>query len=160
VPPARPPARRLLPGSLSLLRTASALRSSGAIPAATSLWAVANPVTERDASRLAEKIDAGAEAVLTQPPLDWPAFERWWADAERRGAPGAAKLLVGFPALSSAANASFWLALAGGAGSAAARGVVADFAAAEARGKAAADEFALAWSESLLQRVRLRATWG
>ncbi|KAI8462952.1 MAG: hypothetical protein J3K34DRAFT_527376 [Monoraphidium minutum] len=145
---------RLLPGSVSLLRTAAALRTAGAIPAATSLWAVANPVTERDAGRAAEKIEAGAVALLTQPPLDWAAFERWWADAERRGLPGAAKIIVGFPAISSAANASFWLTLAGGGGSAAAQRVVSDFAAAEGRGKGAAADFAREWSEGLLRQLR------
>ena len=54
---------------------------------------------------------AGAQVILTQPPLDWPAFERWMEDARRRGLHTAARLLVGFPCLSSAANTSFWLAL-------------------------------------------------
>ena len=157
--PARqlPGAQRFLPGSVSLLRAAARLRAGGAIPAATSLWAVANPVTERDASRLEAKVAAGAEAVLTQPPLDWPAFEAWWADVARRGLERRAKIMVGFPALSGATNASFWLALAGGGGSAAARRVVADFAAAEARGKEAAAEFARRYSEEQLARVSLSA---
>ncbi len=153
-PTAHPSLNRFLPGSVSLLRAASALRGAGAIPAATSLWAVANPVTERNAARLEAKIEAGAQAVLTQPPLDWPAFEAWWADVERRGLQRAARILIGFPALSSAANASFWVALAGAAGSAGARDVVRRFAEAEARGKGAAAAFAKEYSEEQLARVR------
>lgn len=93
------------------------------------------------------------QVILTQPPLDWGAFERWWSDAEKRGLPRAAKLLIGFPALSSAANASFWLALAGGGGSSAARGVVVRFAEAESRGRQAAAEFAREFSEEQLRQV-------
>lgn len=145
---------RVLPSSISLLRTASALRSNGAIPGSTSLWAVANPVIEVDASRTEEKVEAGAEVILTQPPLDWGAFERWWADAERRGLPSAAKLLIGFPALSSAANAAFWVALAGAGGSEGARRVVARFAEAEQRGKEAAAAFALEFADQQLKQLR------
>lgn len=57
------------------------------------------------------QVAAGAQVILTQPPLDWPAFERWMEDARRRGLHTAARLLVGFPCLSSAANCGFWLAL-------------------------------------------------
>lgn len=48
---------------------------------------------------------------MTQPPLDWPAFEAWMADATRRGLHEAARLVIGFPCISSAANCGFWLAL-------------------------------------------------
>lgn len=57
------------------------------------------------------QIAAGAQVILTQPPLDWPAFELWLQDARDRGLHTAARLLVGFPCLSSAANCGFWLAL-------------------------------------------------
>jgi hypothetical protein len=57
------------------------------------------------------QVAAGAQVILTQPPLDWPAFELWMEDARRRGLHTAARLVVGFPCLSSAANTSFWLAL-------------------------------------------------
>eukprot|EP00879_Flechtneria_rotunda_P017250 GHRR01018071.1.p1 GENE.GHRR01018071.1~~GHRR01018071.1.p1 ORF type:complete len:174 (-),score=44.03 GHRR01018071.1:608-1129(-) len=64
----------------------------------------------------AMQIAAGAEVILTQPPLDWPTFQSWMADAHRRSLPTATRLLVGFPCLSSAANTAFWLALCRGAG--------------------------------------------
>jgi hypothetical protein len=143
-----------------MLQTASGLRAAGAIPEATSLWAVANPVTEPDASRTEAKIEAGAQAILTQPPLDWASFERWWADAERRGLPAAAKIMVGFPALSSAGNASFWLALAGAGGSAPARRLVSRFADAEARGRGAAAAFAEELAEEQLGQVGGAGTGG
>jgi 5,10-methylenetetrahydrofolate reductase len=149
----------VLPSSITMLQTAAGLRAAGAIPGSTSLWAVANPVTEPDASRTEAKVEAGAEVVLTQPPLDWGAFERWWADAERRGLPGAAKILIGYPALSSAANASFWLALAGGGGSGPARRVVAAFAEAEARGRAAGAAFAEEYAEAQLRQVGRVQGW-
>lgn len=57
------------------------------------------------------QVAAGAQVILTQPPLDWPAFELWMEDARRRGLHTAARLLIGFPCLSSASNAGFWLAL-------------------------------------------------
>lgn len=57
------------------------------------------------------QVAAGAEVILTQPPLDWGAFESWMDDARKRGLHTAAKLLVGFPLLSSAGNVAFWAAL-------------------------------------------------
>lgn len=57
------------------------------------------------------QIDAGAEVILTQPPLDWEAFESWMSDARNRGLHTAARLLIGFPCLSSAGNVAFWAAL-------------------------------------------------
>jgi hypothetical protein len=62
------------------------------------------------------QIAAGAEVILTQPPLDWAAFESWMEDARRRQLHTAARLLVGFPLLSSAANVTFWAALCGAGG--------------------------------------------
>ena len=83
------------------------------------------------------QVEAGAQCVLTQPPFDMAAFERWAADADKRGllgchseeapapsessyagiaAPpphGRVRLLVGAPMLTSAANLAFWLSLAG-----------------------------------------------
>lgn len=59
------------------------------------------------------QVAAGAEVILTQPPLDWAAFERWMEDAQHRKLHTVARLLVGFPLLSSAGNVSFWTALCG-----------------------------------------------
>lgn len=56
---------------------------------------------------------AGAQVLLTQPPLDWPAFQRWMADAVDRGLHQQAQLVIGYPCLSGAANVTFWGALCG-----------------------------------------------
>jgi hypothetical protein len=183
--------------SLDLLRTARRLRdadgdlmmmggsggsgggssstTSSRLPSTLALWAVANPVTERDASRSAAKVAAGAEALLTQPPLDWAAFERWLADARRRGLgsaevqqpqsrtpcpphPGTARLVIGFPCLSSSANARFWVELCGAPRDGpAAQATTKAFADAEKRlGGASSAEFAawaLEWNRALASRL-------
>lgn len=180
-----PMASQLLTGSVGMLQRGTQLKQQGVLPPQLELWAVANPVTERDASYTEQKVGqtaqcasavcgqqqaeqqvrqsvsstacslcqratkalgairsgwnsptrhrrqrhtlpcavpccvsllrwqvaAGAQVILTQPPLDWPAFELWMEDARRRGLHTTARLLVGFPCLSSASNAGFWLAL-------------------------------------------------
>jgi hypothetical protein len=118
--PARqlPFAQQLLPGTLALLQRGSALQQAGVLPPGLELWAVANPLTERDASYTEQKVAAGAQVILTQPPLDWEAFAGWLDDAQRRGVMSAARVLVGFPCLSSAANAGFWAALCNAGGNA------------------------------------------
>jgi hypothetical protein len=137
-----------------LLQQASALRARGALPPGTQLWAVGNPVTEPGAALLERKVAAGAQVVLTQPPLDWPAFERWMRDAEARGLTSAARLLIGVPMLTSAANAAFWVGLCGAYTNAAARGVVQEFRAREAElAGERLDEWALRWNERLVRRV-------
>lgn len=65
---------------------------------------------------LLPQVAAGAQVILTQPPLDWARFEAWMEDARRRQLHSAARLLVGFPLLSSAANVTFWGALCGAGG--------------------------------------------
>jgi hypothetical protein len=152
------------------------------LPPSLALWAVANPVTEKDAARSAAKAAAGAEALLTQPPLDWDAFERWLADARRRGLgggqaaaassssaaqqhrhgttpppTGSARLVVGFPALSSSANAAFWVELCGARRDGPAAATVKAFADAERRlGGASSPGFqawALDWNRDLARRL-------
>jgi len=151
-----PGARLLLRNSLDALRAASALRAAGHIPPATQLWAVANPNTELDAALLEAKVDAGATVFLSQPALDADAFDRWMADACRRGVPAAARVLAGAPMLSSAGNAAFWAALAGCGHKPAVQQLVADFRAADGgsggggRGgsaAAAAAAYARGWNE-------------
>jgi hypothetical protein len=51
-----PPEYSLLPSSQDALRTAEKLRAAGELPASLSLWAVANPLIETDASRLEQKV--------------------------------------------------------------------------------------------------------
>ena len=65
------------------------LRDTGQLPEELPVWAVENPLlgrVEARVDRLARKIDAGAEAVLLQPPLLWERHEAWWDRAHARGA--------------------------------------------------------------------------
>jgi hypothetical protein len=125
--PARrlPLAASLLQGSDGLLRAAAAARAAGALPAALSLWAVAD--LARPADALLRKADAGAEVVLTQPPFLQGPSAAWFAAAERSGAAARVRLLAGVPVASSAANLDFWLRLAGVRGAPGAEALLAAF---------------------------------
>ncbi|KAG2453881.1 hypothetical protein HYH02_002087 [Chlamydomonas schloesseri] len=170
----------LLRSSLDTLRLADRLRQAGYIPPSTQLWVVANPNTERGAGLLERKSELGANAVLTQPPLDWNAYLAWLEDARSRGLlneqlpmPGSSssssstggsgsagsstggpvRLIVGHPMASSAANLSFWVSLAGCGGSVAARQLVADAMRAEAGGKEAAAAHTASYNRKLVEQV-------
>ena len=104
--------RPLLASSFDLLRAAAHLREAGDLPARTALWAVENPLRERGAGRLERKLEAGAETVITQPPLLRGRFEAWWGDLQARGLHRDANVLVGVPFLTSPENLRFWLRLA------------------------------------------------
>jgi hypothetical protein len=133
----------------------------------------------------APQSELGANAVLTQPPLDWSAYLAWLEDARSRGllneqlptgssssssgtattsgsssvgssTTGPVRLIVGHPMVSSAANLSFWVSLAGCGGSAAARQLVADALRAEAGGKEAAAAHAASYNRKLVEQVRWR----
>jgi 5,10-methylenetetrahydrofolate reductase len=136
-----------------LLQQASQMRASGDLPASTQLWAVANPVTEPDAALLERKVAAGAQVVLTQPPLDWPAFERWMADVQARGLHSETKLLIGAPMLTSAANVAFWISLCGAYSNAAARQLVTQFRQQAELPAEQFDDWSLGWNRELVQRV-------
>lgn len=51
-----PMASQLLPGSLKMLQRGAQLKKQGVLPAQLELWAVANPVMERDASYTEQKV--------------------------------------------------------------------------------------------------------
>ena len=73
-------------------------------------WAVENPLTNT-CDKLQHKIEAGAEAIISQPPLLPDRFHQWWHSVLDRGLHKTAKLIVGVPIISSAANLAFWLRL-------------------------------------------------
>ena len=105
--------RPFLASSFDLLRAAAELRAGGELPADTGLWAVENPLRARgSAARLERKLEAGAETVVTQPPLLPGRFESWWGDLLSRGLHRDARVLVGVPFLTSPENLRFWLRLA------------------------------------------------
>ena len=107
---------RFLPSdAFSILRCLNDLRRSGRIPADIPAWAVENPMIGRVATqidRLARKIDSGAEAIFTQPPLLWSRFESWWEAASKRGLTQT-PIVVGIPVLRSARMLKFWHYLVG-----------------------------------------------
>lgn len=71
---------RWLQNSFDLLLLASAMREEGYLPPSLSLWAVENPMLA-PVSRLAQKAAAGAEVVVTQPPLLFDRVARWMEEA-------------------------------------------------------------------------------
>lgn len=130
------------------------------MPCNLELWAVANPNIEKDASLLEAKMEAGATTVLTQPPFNLTAFERWKADADRRGiildnsregGEGKVRLIVGMPFISSPSNLSFWLSLAGCSSNQACKALLSDFQAAST--SASLHNYSLKYSESVLQSL-------
>ncbi|MFN0057884.1 MAG: hypothetical protein ACKVX7_05440 [Planctomycetota bacterium] len=70
--------RVLMPlDSVTLLAALARLKHSGALPHKLPLWAAANPYRD-SVERTAQKIAAGAEQIVTQPPLLWETFHEWW----------------------------------------------------------------------------------
>eukprot|EP00195_Chlamydomonas_chlamydogama_P007614 CAMPEP_0202908720 /NCGR_PEP_ID=MMETSP1392-20130828/47029_1 /ASSEMBLY_ACC=CAM_ASM_000868 /TAXON_ID=225041 /ORGANISM="Chlamydomonas chlamydogama, Strain SAG 11-48b" /LENGTH=379 /DNA_ID=CAMNT_0049598191 /DNA_START=46 /DNA_END=1185 /DNA_ORIENTATION=- len=165
-----PGSRLLLPTSITTLGLAVQLRKSGDIPAATQLWAVANPNIETDAALLERKVAASAQVILTQPPFDLAAFEEWLQDAQQRGvlrpgpstpdAPGGgsspegqAALLVGIPMITSPGNLAFWLSLASCVNRRACQALLSEMMQADRQGKAALDEYCNKYNRDLIAKV-------
>lgn len=105
-----PWADRWMTNSLQTLKLAHELRLAGDLPTDVSFWAVENPLIH-STDRLKQKIAAGAEVIVTQPPLLWDRFEAWMNKVQQQNLLGETKLIVGCPMISSAANMKFWLHL-------------------------------------------------
>ncbi|CAI5529433.1 unnamed protein product [Closterium sp. Naga37s-1] len=106
-----PLVNRLMPtNSLHMLREAHRLREAGQIPQCVQLWAVENPLTG-SVDRLEHKLEAGAEAIILQPPVVPEAFQQWWCAAEQRGLTTAVPMIIGVPLITSARNLAFWMLL-------------------------------------------------
>ena len=146
---------RLLTNSFDLLVTARELRRDGLIPSHVGIWAAENPVLECDASRLEAKISAGAETVLTQPPLAWERFEGWMDDARQRGATSAADIIVGMPLLTSPGTLRFWIQLCNAPVHGEQAALLEDWERAHRSMPSAEFEaFALDWNRQLAHKVR------
>jgi len=155
------PARRLgLPAwaggartdAVAMLRAAKRMQGGGGLPSRLALWCVANPLTEGGAGRAAEKVDAGAAALLTQPPLGcWAAWEGWYADADRRGVTRAAAVVAGLALPTTAAGFAFWVGLAGAGGVEGVAGGLGALGSAAAAGQGS--EFALQTARAELDRL-------
>ncbi|CAK9868074.1 unnamed protein product [Sphagnum jensenii] len=96
--------------SFSMFRAAKLLQDSGLLPPGVQLWAVENPLTN-SIDRLEKKIEAGAEAVILQPPLLPNQFAEWWSNAQQKGFLRAVPVVVGLPLISSSRNYEFWVHL-------------------------------------------------
>lgn len=111
--------------SLEMLRAAVELREKGLIPRDIELWGVANPLIERPERAAVEKVAAGADAIVTQPPLSLAAWRRWWegfqlissSSSSSSGSVNPGPPVVGGLALPSSPGAlRFWVALCGAGG--------------------------------------------
>eukprot|EP00898_Chlorokybus_atmophyticus_P001422 jgi/Chlat1/2280/Chrsp17S02581 len=115
--------KSLLPlNSVRALTIASGMRARGDIDPHLMLWATANPLKAAGTGRaniaknvdwLRRKVDAGAEAILTQPPLLWDEFERWWEAVTHAGLHRHTSIVAGLPILTTSRSVKFWLQLCG-----------------------------------------------
>lgn len=109
-------------------------------------------------SRLAAKAAAGAEVVLTQPPLLWDRSERWAHAAHDAGLTGQVRVVVGVAMASSASNLDFWLRLAGVRGLPEAEALLASFPTpGGGMGKEGCAAAVRAWNVDLIRKVREEA---
>jgi 5,10-methylenetetrahydrofolate reductase len=142
----------------ALLRTALRLRAAGALAPDTALCVAANPLTEA-AAALLPKLDAGAEAVLTQPALLLGRASRWWDAASAPGGAlarhaGATPVLLGVALPSCERDVALWLRLADvPASDADAAALLSAWRAAAARGADALAAHAAAAAQAALQHA-------
>eukprot|EP00890_Picochlorum_soloecismus_P000102 jgi/Picsp_1/1092/NSC_04575-R1_protein len=97
--------------SAYMLEQAKKLRLQGDISSEIGLWAVCNPGIDPVAS-LEEKVEAGAELFLTQPPFLHESCEEWFELVKERIVPNV-PILAGVPMISSYNNLLFWIGLCG-----------------------------------------------
>eukprot|EP00897_Mesotaenium_endlicherianum_P000492 jgi/Mesen1/10443/ME000082S09947 len=113
---ALPLARHVMPSnSVAMLRAAHQLRAQGLLHPSVQLWAVENPL-QHTPDRLARKIEAGAECIITQPPLLPDRFQAWWESAAQQGLLKETRVIVGLPIISSSNNLAFWMRLTNASG--------------------------------------------
>lgn len=138
--------------AFGMLRTAHGLRDSGLLPKHTGLWAVENPLINSPA-RLKQKIDAGAEVILTQPPLLWPVFEQWMEGVARANLAAQTQLVIGVPMLTSASSLRFWLALCGASNLPGAASLLDKFDGHDSESRDAQKAFYQHWTAELISKV-------
>ncbi|BDA40706.1 hypothetical protein COCOBI_01-3590 [Coccomyxa sp. Obi] len=142
----------VLQDSVSALHLAHSLRDQGLLPPQTSLWAVANPLVDTP-DTLERKVAAGAEVILTQPPLIYSKFESWFDGVDRLGVASKAKIVIGIPMLTSSRSMLFWLELCSSADQDSANQALAPFLKAEEHGSAAVQNFVYSYTSELINRV-------
>lgn len=93
--------------AVRMLEIATAMRREGDIPDHVKFAVVANPNTENvSAEYLEQKVDAGAELVITQPFFDFERCHEWVESAKRRGILSAPSSSLQFSSGSNASSAS------------------------------------------------------
>jgi len=106
-----PGMERKLRDSVYMLQQAKKLRAQGDISGEIGLWAVCNPGVDSVAS-LEEKVEAGAELFLSQPPFLDESCGQWFEMVKERIVPNV-PILAGLPMISSYKNLIFWIGLCG-----------------------------------------------
>lgn len=118
------------------------------------LWAVENPILPDPvarARRMQRKVEAGAQAILTQPPFLWGRFERWLAEVRELGV--TTPVICGVPIITSSLSLRTWLFLVGLTGiHGETNSLLARLREAETRGEGA-DE-GIRYTVEMLQRLR------
>lgn len=94
-----------------LLEQAKYLKMDGEIPGWVELWAVANPMMEKTIQKVKYKAMLGAETIITQPPLAWKPFKRWWDKVQKSRTCQSVRFIVGLPFVNSTNNYHFWTKL-------------------------------------------------
>ncbi len=154
-----PGASRLLPmNSFRILSLLNGMRSAGTLPSDVSIWAVENPFAGKSViarvDRLQQKLDAGAEAILTQPPLLWDVFSKWQHLVFERGLAQRIPIVVGLPVIASVKALRFWFLLVGiSQRNPEAHALLEQFKEAEAAGKEAFRAFRSNWTVELIKKI-------
>ena len=154
-----PGASRFLPmNSFRILSFLNRMRSAGKLPPDLSVWAVENPFAGRSVAarvdRLQQKLDASAEAILTQPPLLWDVFAKWWHLASERSLTKQIPIIVGLPIIASVKALRFWFLLVGiSQRHPEAQALLKQFKDAEAAGKETFRTFRSNWTVELIKKI-------
>lgn len=100
--------------SVTALRDLRREMHHGAVPNDLALLAAANPVAGKvEAERVERKLEAGADSIVTQPPLLPAAWDAWASEMERRDLFRGFALIVGAACITSERSARWWLGLCG-----------------------------------------------
>ncbi|GMH42655.1 hypothetical protein BSKO_10574 [Bryopsis sp. KO-2023] len=94
-----------------MLEQAKYMKMDGEIPDWVELWAVANPMIETTIQKVKYKAKLGAETIITQPPLAWKPFKRWWDKVQKSRTCQSVRFIVGLPFITSTTNYQFWTKL-------------------------------------------------
>ncbi|GBG64279.1 hypothetical protein CBR_g41199 [Chara braunii] len=145
--------------SFKMLREGHRMRREGILPPQIELWAVENPYVNHP-SRFEKKLETGAEAIITQPPLLPDAFGLWWEAIAQRGLLADTNVIVGVPFVTSYRSFAFWLDLLGASKLPEGRAEADKFRrqlqtlGSDPDGKALIRSFRRKWILSLMRRVR------